>query len=126
MSDRAAMPTAGPVPWGAFVPLICVVHCMAAPVLIVAAPAFAQNRLIEGGLITFASIVGLAAVVRGARIHGQWRLLAPVLAGIVLWVCALLGIVRVIPEAALSIPAGAFVAGAMLLDSRLRHGCNHP
>lgn len=124
MADQAAVPAAGTVPWGAFIPLVCVVHCMAAPLLIVAAPTFAQHRLIEGGLITFASIVGLAAVIRGARIHGQWRLLTPVLAGIVLWVCAMLGLVRGIPETALSMPAGALVAGAMLLDSRLRHGCS--
>lgn len=113
-----ARTTAG---WVGLVPLLCAAHCVAAPLLVAAAPALALS---EGGeaLVKAASALLAAGVAWSAfRAHRRAAALLPVAAGIAVWalVAALdahgaggrLG-------AALG---GVLLAGGMVWNAHLRH-----
>lgn len=110
------------VPMATLAPLACMVHCLATPLLLVLAPPLAGNRGIEAALIAVASVVGLAAMSRGIRMHHHWWVVVPFGAGVVLWIVALLDTRPLVPERALMVVAGILVAGAIYWDARMRPG----
>jgi len=110
------------VPFAAVAPLVCVVHCLAAPLLLSLAPSLAENRLVEAVLVAIASVVGIGTIIRGIRLHERLQALFPLAAGISVWVAALTIPDSPVPEVVLMVVAGVLVAGAMFWDARLRPG----
>jgi hypothetical protein len=115
------------IDWAAAVPLLCAVHCIASPVLVMAAPALALGH--GGEAVVQAASAVLAALMAwsGIRAHGRLAVLAPMLAGLVLWGApALVGWTSV-AETAAHAAGGLLLAGGMIWSARLRHraACHH-
>jgi hypothetical protein len=94
----------------------CAVHCLAAPLLVSAAPAAATPE-VEWGLLLLASVVSAAVLRTGWRSHGR---AAPGLAAaacVVLWLAALGGFAA---EPVMFI-ASMGLAAATYWSGRLRH-----
>jgi hypothetical protein len=79
--------------WGVFISGLCVIHCIAIPLIIVLFPAiglrfFPQEDVTHVVLLAF--ILGVAgfAFVNGYRVHGQWRPVAWLVAGLLLVIFA--------------------------------------
>lgn len=113
--------------WAAALPLLCSVHCIAAPLLTVVAPAFAIAPAAEHA-VQFASAV-LAAVMAwsGLRAHGRTIVLAPLALGMGVWAVAETVGVSGAAEQAAHVAGGLILAAGMLWNGRLRHqaSCHH-
>ena len=113
--------------WAAAVPLLCAVHCVASPVLVMAAPALAPGR--GGEAVVQAASAVLAALMAwsGIRAHGRRAVLAPMVAGLALWGAPAMtgwtGAAETLAHAA----GGVLLAGGMIWSARLRHdaACHH-
>ncbi len=74
--------------WAAALPLLCAVHCLAAPVLAAVAPALALPSLAEHA-VQLGSVVLAGVMARsGIRAHGDRRVLVPMVLGAVLWIAS--------------------------------------
>jgi hypothetical protein len=106
--------------WGWVVPIVCAVHCLAAPVLLVVAPAFATSTLLEGGLMAAASLVAVPTVAGGVQAHGRSIVWLPIAAGAVIWASELMELARGVPDTVLTVTGSLLLAGGLLWNARLR------
>jgi hypothetical protein len=115
------------IDWAAAVPLLCAVHCLASPVLVMAAPALALGH--RGEAVVQATSAVLAAMMAwsGIRAHGRRAVLAPMLAGLVLWSAPALAGWTGAAETLAHAAGGVLLAGGMIWSARLRHtaACHH-
>ncbi|HEX5872009.1 MAG TPA: MerC family mercury resistance protein [Longimicrobium sp.] len=115
------------VGWAAAVPLLCAVHGLASPVLVMAAPALALGHGVEALVqAVSAALAGLMAW-SGIRAHGRRAVLVPIVAGVVLWAApGLVGWTGMM-ETAAHAAGGILLAGGMIWSARLRHdaACHH-
>lgn len=114
------------MPRGAIVPLLCVVHCLATPLLVVVAPVLAVSESLEWAGLVLAAAVGVYAGVAGVRVHGRWLVWLPMLAGLGLWTMGLLGWVPGAPEWATTAVGAGALAAALIWEGRLRHRVECP
>ncbi len=106
------------------IPLICAVHCLAAPALVLISPAFGENPLIEFGALGLALAFGIPAVRAGWCEHGNRRPLILAGVGILIWSTSLLGLVPLEPVGLVH-AAGAVLTGAGLLwNASARRSCS--
>jgi hypothetical protein len=102
---------------GVAAPLLCAVHCVAAPLLVVVSPA-----LVHGPAETafrLATLAIAALLLRsGLRAHGRRVVLAPAALGVAAWA---LSEAAPSAETALSVAGGLLIATGMLWNARLRH-----
>ncbi|HEY0035940.1 MAG TPA: MerC family mercury resistance protein, partial [Longimicrobium sp.] len=63
--------------WAAALPLLCSVHCIAAPLLTVVAPAFAIAPAAEHTIQLVSAVLAIAMAWSGLRAHGRTIVLAP-------------------------------------------------
>jgi hypothetical protein len=108
------------VPWSAAMPLLCVAHCLAAPLLLVIAPALAENKAVEAGLMGVSAVIALLVVGLGVRKHGEPQVWLPVVVGLGFWMSALLTPGEA-AERLLTVAGGVFLVGGLFWDARLRH-----
>lgn len=108
------------LPLSAAAPLLCVAHCLAAPLFVVVAPALAGNKTVEIALMVASAAIALAVLVLGVRRHGEKLVWMPAIVGLSLW---LLGILSPgeMQERALMVSGGVLLAGGLFWDARLRH-----
>ncbi|HEU0016115.1 MAG TPA: MerC domain-containing protein [Longimicrobium sp.] len=107
--------------WAASVPLLCAVHCVATPLLVLFSPALALSTGAE--LAVQATAVLLAAVIAplGLRAHGRWEVLLPMLLGAGLWAIARGTEPAAAWEITLDVGGALLLAGGMVWNARLRH-----
>lgn len=79
--------------WGMIISGLCIVHCMAVPLVLLLAPTIAAQFFPSEDwthVILLAFILGVAGIsfVSGYRVHGQWRPVAWLVAGLSLVVYA--------------------------------------
>lgn len=112
-------------PWGwtTVVPLACAAHCLAVPVLVLAAPALVPGPQLEWALLGATVLAAGLSLGSGLRIHGVRLPLVPVGAGILLWAASLLHLFHPVPEPLTTVAAALTVAGGLLWNSRLH--CSH-
>ncbi len=110
----------GTVSWAAAAPMLCVAHCLAAPVLLVVAPALAENHTLEAALMGISAAIALLVVWTGSRRHGESQVWLPVVGGLVFWICAL-AVSGAVGERVLTVIGGALLAGGLFWNARLRH-----
>jgi MerC mercury resistance protein len=79
--------------WGVLVSGLCVIHCLAVPIVILLFPAlglsmFPQEDMTHAVLLAF--ILGVAGIAffTGYRVHGNWRPVAWLVAGLILVIFA--------------------------------------
>jgi hypothetical protein len=120
MMDRVGDQRAPGLPLSAAAPLLCVAHCLAAPLLVVMAPALAGNEGLEIGLMVISAAIAVIVLAAGVRRHGELVVWMPAIAGLSLW---LLG--AILPgemrEQVLMVSGGILLAGGLFWDARLRH-----
>jgi hypothetical protein len=99
-------------------PLLCAVHCMAAPLLVALTPALGHGPAeiaIQAATLAFAVVLLRA----GLRTHGRRAVIAPVALGAAAWMAG-----HAAPESAetmFSVAGGLLIAAGMLWNARLRH-----
>jgi hypothetical protein len=108
------------VPWTAAAPLLCAVHCLAAPLFLVVAPALADNRTVEVALMAISAVIALVVVSLGTRRHGEALVWLPVMLGLAIWLSASVAS-SAVAERVLMVAGGVLLAGGLYWDARLRH-----
>ena len=119
-----------PAFWAAAAPLLCAVHCAAAPLAVLALPAFAASESVERGFMGVSALLAAAFLASGIRQHGRWIVAAPVAAGAALWLAAELP-GSPLPHSLTNAFGGLLLASGMLWNATLRHraacrGCGCP
>jgi len=106
--------------WSWVAPLVCAVHCLLAPALILAVPGFAMLERAEPLLMAVAALPATAALRSGWRVHGCAGPSWVAGAGMALWLLSRV----VLPAEWLLAGAGALlVFGALVRNSALRTRC---
>lgn len=100
---------------------LCVVHCLATPLVLLALP-FAFEDHFHSHVAPFVGVVALAAVGRGAWVHRRSRPLPPLGAGL-----GLLTIVAVFePGGSLEIALSIAASGLLIVAHWLNVRCSRP
>lgn len=105
--------------WAAAAPVLCAAHCLAAPLLIAAAPALAPGEAYERAFMAAAVALAACAVLLGFRAHRRLAPLLLVAAGALLWMSPL--VIQDVPEIAATAAASLLMAGGTVWSARLRH-----
>jgi hypothetical protein len=105
--------------WASLAPILCAVHCVATPVVVAAAPAFAPGPAAEWALLGLTVALGLAAFATGMRAHGDLRPFIPVAVGLLAWTGSLMYLYRPVPEEVTTVLASLTVAAGLIWNSRL-------
>lgn len=131
-SETAAAPASLADRLGICVSALCLVQCLALPVLLVAAPAASlwRGEVVHLALLAVVIPVSVVAFAGGYRVHRDARVLWPAAAGLVLLAGAaaldLMALAGPWMVAAVSIPGAAALIGAHLANLRLRRrACLH-
>jgi chromate transport protein ChrA len=106
--------------WASWAPLVCAVHCLVAPVLVLVAPAFVHSGVIEGLVLTGAAVLAAVVVVAGTRIHGRKAPWALVATGVAIWCLVPLKLAMALPEPAVVVAGGLTMFGGMRWNARLK------
>jgi hypothetical protein len=114
-------PKQAPLTWSAFAPLVCALHCAAAPLLVVAAPGFARIARLEWPLMGVALVLGGWALARGNGAHRGRGAGSAFVLGIALWSASLLGWLEPLPEGATTVAGSLIAAAALFWNARLVH-----
>jgi hypothetical protein len=110
--------------WAAAAPLLCALHCLAAPLVVLFAPRLAAAEAHEPVILGASFGLAATAAVLGMRVHRRRAPLLLAAAGGLLWLATL----RPIPlsgEAA-SVAASLLMAAGTLWSARLRHRATCP
>jgi hypothetical protein len=110
---------AGPS-WAAMAPLLCVAHCLAAPLLLLVAPVLAENAVVESVMMGVSVVVAVLFTAYGVRRHAEMRVVVPLAAGMGVWAAAVLDLVPV-EERVLTVAGGLAIALALVWNARLTH-----
>ncbi|CAA9369641.1 MAG: hypothetical protein AVDCRST_MAG89-4473 [uncultured Gemmatimonadetes bacterium] len=113
--------------WAAALPLLCSVHCIAAPLLTVVAPAFAIAPAAEHAVQLASAVLAVVMAWSGLRAHGRAVVLAPMALGMGVWAVAETVGVSGGAEQAAHVAGGVMLAAGMLWNGHLRHeaSCHH-
>lgn len=112
------------VAWATAVPLVCSLHCLATPLLVVLAPALALDPRIEAGMFAGVLVVAAVAAYLGVRAHRQLAVLGPIATGLAVWGGSLLLLSS--GGEILTALASVLVAAGLLWNARLRHRASCP
>lgn len=106
--------------WALVAPVVCAVHCLATPILLVVAPAIAGSWQLEGILMLVAILFSVPAIWRGYSLHRRAEVWLPAVLGALLWGAELAGLFSVVPGVLLTLTGSTLMAGALLWNFRLR------
>ncbi|HWK90240.1 MAG TPA: MerC domain-containing protein [Longimicrobium sp.] len=117
--------TEGQVPfrltWAAGVPLLCAVHCVATPLVVLFSPALALSTGAEAAVQALAVLLAAMIAPFGIRAHRRWEVVLPMVAGAGLWLIARTSAPAGGWEIALDVSGALLIAGGMVWNARLRH-----
>jgi hypothetical protein len=105
--------------WAWTAPVLCAIHCAAAPLLVGLLPALALTSTAEWVLMGGSLVLATVVVGSAVRVHRQrW---VPVVAavGFVVWALSLADVFEPVPEVATTVLGASLVAGALLWNARL-------
>ncbi|MBW3655159.1 MAG: MerC family mercury resistance protein [Gemmatimonadetes bacterium] len=119
--------TAPALGWAAALPLLCSVHCLAAPLLAVLAPAFAIAPAAEHAVQLASAVLAVALAWSGLRAHGRTIVLSPPALGMGVWAAPEIAGLGGGAEQAAHVAGGLILAAGMLWNGHLRHqpACHH-
>ena len=122
IDDRAGLDRAGVA-----ISALCLVHCLALPLIAAALPAVdawvdpSTHHRVHWGLLAVALPISLAALASGARRHRMHRWLALGVVGLALMLLAVLGWLGVDNEVPITIVGVTLLAAAHVGNWRARH-----
>lgn len=112
--------------------LVCAAHCAILPLVLAALPALGVSALaynsMEWAFVVFASILALASLWQGYRIHRVYRALAFLLPGLIaVWGGILIDSIHhsIVQHAVAMSIGGTLIAVAHIINLRLTHGHVH-
>jgi len=74
---------------GIWITTVCAIHCLLLPLILpllaLVGFSFLGEDLLENTILGVSVIVGLTALIGGAKQHGKWSLLIPLLAGALIY-----------------------------------------
>ncbi len=108
-------------PWGwtSAAPILCAVHCLMTPVLVVTVPALVVSLTLEWSFLLFTLVLAGPALFSGLQTHGETRVIVPVALGLLLWGGSLVHLFHPIPEDATTPLAALITATGLVWNSRL-------
>lgn len=104
-------------------PGLCAVHCLAAPALLVVAPALAESAALELALVGGSLAFAVWAALGGVRRHGERRVWIPLLIGVLLLLASRTGAAAGEGEEILTALGSLALLAGVLWDLRLRRRC---
>ena len=100
-------------------PLLCAVHCIASPLLVIVAPTVSLGGPFETGIKLASAVLAAVFLVFGVRAHGRRAVVAPVALGLALWLAA--AGTHGLAEVVLSALGGILQAAGLAWSAALRH-----
>ena len=97
--------------------LLCGIHCLLTPILVVSLPFLALGAGMEWGAWAGTALLGMLVLTLGPE-GGRIRHFALLGSGAGLWGTSLLGVLEPLPEWLTSSAGSVVVAGALLLSAR--------
>lgn len=120
--DRVVRATARqPAFWVGAAPLLCAVHCMAMPAVVLAAPALAPARTLEPWLLGVSAVLAVIFTHGGVRVHGRRGVWLPLAAGLAFWAIGFVGWLEPLPELVPVLLGSLLLAGGLFRNAWLRH-----
>jgi hypothetical protein len=107
--------------WVAAVPVLCAMHCLTVPVLLLFVPVLEVSSRTEILLLASSSMLATVLLAWGVQAHGQWRVWLPALAGLGCWVAAHQLGVSGAGKIGLETSGAVLLATGLLWSARLRH-----
>jgi hypothetical protein len=104
--------------WTCAVPVLCALHCAAAPLLVGLLPALALSEPMEWLLMGGSLVLAAVVIGTGFRNHGLWLIPAVAVGGFVVWAGSLAGWFEPVPEVATTTAGSLAVAGGLFWNSR--------
>jgi hypothetical protein len=117
-SARAGVVVSG---WAAALPLLCAAHCVASPLLVLAAPALALSEGSEAAVKLASAALAAGLVWSGVRAHGRLAVALPVLAGAAVWAAAAALGADGAAERLWTAAGAVLLAAGMSWNAQLRH-----
>ncbi len=99
-------------------PVLCALHCLAAPLLIVAAPALAPNPAVERAMFVGSALLAVIIVVRALRLGAPAAALILVAVGIGIWGASVWIGLASLPERATTVLGSMMVAVGLVWSGR--------
>jgi hypothetical protein len=104
--------------------VVCGVHCLASPVLVLAVPVLALGEVVERTVLLVLLPLSVWLMWRGVRRHRRPGPCVPVAAGLLCWVAALLGVVgEGSGEAVVAAAGGALLFVGLQWSARETRSC---
>ena len=114
-------PLRHPAFWVGAAPLLCALHCLATPMVVLLAPTLAPMREAEAILLGICTVLSIGFAAEGVRRHGRYGIWLPIAAGLVLWTASLAGWLAPLPEAATTVVGSVATAAGLFRNATLRH-----
>jgi hypothetical protein len=100
------------------VPVLCALHCAAAPLLVGLLPALALSGTMEWLLMGASLLIASVVAVAGLRVHREWLIAGVLAVGFGVWGFSLAGAFEPLPEVGTTIVGSLTVAGALFWNAR--------
>jgi hypothetical protein len=112
--------------WVGWATVVCAVHCVLSPVLVLALPVVALGEVVERAVLLALLPVSLWLLWRGVRRHHRVGPCVPMAAGLACWLIALAGAAHGLAQAVLVASGGAVVYVSLQWSTRMaaRCGCS--
>jgi energy-coupling factor transporter transmembrane protein EcfT len=104
--------------WTCAVPVLCALHCAAAPLLVGLLPVLALSSTVEWVLMGASMVLATVVAVAGVRAHREWRIVGVMALGFVVWILSLAGVFAPIREVATTIVGSLIVAAGLFWNAR--------
>jgi hypothetical protein len=104
--------------WTCTVPVLCALHCAAAPLLVGLLPALAVSDTMEWLLLWGSLVIAALVAVVGLRVHREWRIPGVLGVGFGVWGLSLAGVFEPLPEVASTVVGSLTVAAALFWNAR--------
>ena len=120
-STSAAGSASRATSWAAAAPLLCAVHCIATPVLVLVVPGASLHGPLETAFKAGAALLAALFLASGVRAHGRFAVALPVALGLALWLAVPALGVGGWGEMALGALGGVLQAAGLAWSAALRH-----
>lgn len=121
MLKSAGLSWRHPTTWAVAAPLICAVHCIVTPLLILALPALAPAESVERGILVGSALLAGLSLRTSLPVHRDRRVLAPVGLGLGVWAVSELHILPEAFHAVWTTIGSLLLALGLFWSARLRH-----
>ncbi|MGH7457859.1 MAG: MerC domain-containing protein [Longimicrobiaceae bacterium] len=107
--------------WASAAPVACAVHCLATPVLVLAAPALGVTHAFDWWIWAGSGLLSAVLLFWSVPAHGRRIVWLPVFLGLVVWALGLFELLAPLPESLGKAAGAVLLAAGVAWNGRLRH-----